>query len=191
MKQNNSGRYKLNALFKEEKGFTIVEMLLVSLIVAIIATIISMLYISSIRSQKDLLNKAGSETNLRTTMYSVSQDIRGASDVSIAGNDYIKFTSGADIVEFVLVSSNGTHILNKKITSGGSTTTKFIMENITNNNIFSYYLTSTGSALSVPLSSQNLTDFKLVNLNFTVNKEYLNPDKDVSLSTMVSLRNRP
>ncbi|MEI7616210.1 MAG: prepilin-type N-terminal cleavage/methylation domain-containing protein, partial [Actinomycetota bacterium] len=183
--------YKLNALFKEEKGFTIVEMLLVSLVVAIIATIISMLYISSIRSQKDLFGKAGAEANLRTTMYSVSQDIRGASDVSIAGNDYIKFTSGADIVEFVLVSSGGTYVLNKKTTSGGSTTTKFIMEYITNNNIFSYYVNDSGSALSIPLSAQNLADFKLVNLIFTVNKEYLNPDKDVSLSTMVSLRNRP
>lgn len=186
----NFSKSKIYNFIKKENGFSIVEMLLVVFIIAIVATVLSMLYIYSVRSQKDLLNKAGSESNLRTTMYSIAKDIREATDVSIARNDYIKFNSGADILEYELTALNGTYILNKKITSGGNTTTKFIMNYITNNNIFSYYLTSSGATLSVPLSAADLSTFKLVNLSFTVNKEPLIPAKAVSLLTMVSLRNR-
>ncbi|MHB9129451.1 MAG: PulJ/GspJ family protein, partial [Candidatus Humimicrobiaceae bacterium] len=140
-------KYKIYHLYKKENGFSIVEMLLVVFIIAIVVTVISMLYIYSVRSQKDLLNKAGSESNLRTTMYSIAKDIREATDVSIARNDYIKFNSGSDIIEFELTASNGTYTLNKKVTIAGNTTTKFIMEYITNTNIFSYYLTSSGATL--------------------------------------------
>jgi prepilin-type N-terminal cleavage/methylation domain-containing protein len=185
MKLNNFNKNKIYNLFKKENGFSIVEMLLVVFIIAIVATVISMLYISSVRSQKDLLNKAGSESNLRVTMYSIAKDIREATNVSLAQNNRIIFNSGSDIIEYVLTSTT----LNKKVTSGGNTTTKYIMDYITDNNIFSYYLTSTGSSLPVPLSA-HLSDFKLVNINFTVNKEPSAPVKAVSLSTMVALRNR-
>jgi prepilin-type N-terminal cleavage/methylation domain-containing protein len=190
MKLKNFSKSKRYNLLKNENGFSIVEMLLVVLIIAIVTSVITMIYIYSVRSQKDLLSKAGSEANLRTTMYSIAKDIREATDVSIAENNHIKFNSGADILEYELTASSGTYILNKKITSGGTTTTKFIMKYITNNNVFSYYLTSTGAALSVPLSV-HLSDFKLVNISFTVNQEPSIPVKAVNLSTMVSLRNRP
>jgi prepilin-type N-terminal cleavage/methylation domain-containing protein len=189
MKIKNFNKFKIGSLLKKENGFSIIEMLLVFFIIGIIATVISMIYIYSVRSQKDLLNKAGSESNLRNTMYIVAKDIREATDVSIATNDYIQFNSGLDVIEYKLTASNGTYTLSKKTTSGSNISTKFIMESITNNNIFSYYLTSSGAALSVPLSV-HLTDFKLVNLSFIVNKEPLIPAKAVNLSTMVSLRNR-
>ena len=190
MKLNNFNKNKIFNLLKKENGFSVVEMLLVIVIIAIITTVITILYISSVKSQKDLLDKAGSEASLRTTMYFIAKDIREATDVSIAKNDYIKFNSGTDIIEYELTLSNGTYTLNKKVTIAGNTTTKFIMEYITNTNIFSYYLTSSGAILSVPLSVANLSTFKLVNLSFIVNKEPSAPVKAVSLSTMVSLRNR-
>jgi len=201
MKIKNFTKCKIYYFFKKENGFSIVEMLLVVFIIAIVATVISLLYISSVRSNKDLLIKAGSEANLRTTMYSVAKDIREIGDrkedgntneVLEARNDYIKFKKGtaADIIEYELISSNGTYTLNKKITSGGITTTKFIMEYITNNNIFSYYLSNGMTALPVPLSAADLSTFKLVNLYFIVNKEASAAVKAVNLSTMVSLRNR-
>jgi prepilin-type N-terminal cleavage/methylation domain-containing protein len=183
-------KYKICHFFKKENGFSLIEMLLVVFIIAIVATVISLLYMSSIKSQKDLLNKAGSEANLRTTLYSVAKDLREATDITTAKSDYIKFNSGSDIIEFELTASNGTYTLNKKITAGGATNTKFIIEYITNNNIFSYYSTDTGPALAVPLSGTDLLAFKLVKLNFTVNKEPSVPAKAVSLLTTVSLRNR-
>jgi prepilin-type N-terminal cleavage/methylation domain-containing protein len=189
MKLKNFLYHKKFNIFKKENGFSIVEMLLVVFIIAIIATVISMIYLSSVRSQKDLLNKAGSEASLRTTLYSVAKDIREATDVSEARNDYIKFTSGSDTIEYELISSGGTYKLNKKVTAGGVTNTKFVMDYITDNNIFNYYLTSTGAALSAPLSA-HLSDFKLVNISIIVNREPSVPAKAVNLSTTVSLRNR-
>ena len=201
MKLKKTCKNKIFNIFKNEKGFSIIEMLLVIIIIAIVATVITMLYISSIRSQKDLLNKAGSESNLRTSMYSVAKDLREAdptgttvvnsvtvvTGVIIARNNYIKFTSGLGVetIEYVSTLSNGTYVLNKKVTVGGSTTTKFIMGYITNDNIFSYYSTVSGAALTAPF-----IDFKIINLSFIVNKEPSIPVKAVSLSTMVSLRNR-
>ncbi|MHB1347938.1 MAG: PulJ/GspJ family protein [Candidatus Humimicrobiaceae bacterium] len=201
MNKKNLIKYKTYYLFKKESGFSIVEMLLVVFIIAIVATVISLLYISSVRSQKDLLDKAGSEANLRTTMYSIAKDIREIGDrkedgspneVIAARSDYIKFLKGtaADIVEYELSSSNGTYTLNKKITSGGTTTTKFIMGDITSNSIFNYYTTSDSAAIPVPLSEADLSVFKLVKLNFIVNKKPLETAKALNLSTMVSIRNR-
>jgi len=183
-------KLKTYNLLKKENGFTIIEMLLVVFIIAIVATVISMIYIYSVRSQKDLLSKAGTESNLRVTMYSIAKDIREATTVTIARNDYIMFNSGSDTIEYELTPANGTYTLNKKITSGGSSTTKFVMEYITDSNIFSYYLKSPGAALTAPLS-EHLSDFKLINLSFTINKEPSIPARAVNLSTMVSLRNRP
>ena len=57
---------------------SIVEMILVVSIIAIVATVISLLYMSSVRSQRDLLNKSVSVANLRTTIYSISKDIKEA-----------------------------------------------------------------------------------------------------------------
>ena len=189
MKLKNFINYKIYHLYKRENGFSIIEMLIVIFIIAIIATVISILYISSVRSQRDLLNKAGLEANLRTTIYSISKDIREATNISIAGYDNLKFISGSDIIEYKLSSSNGTYILNKYVTSGGSTSTKFIMDYIIDNNIFSYNLKdSLGENLPVLLTDQ-LSKLILVNLNFTVNKEPLAPAKAVILSTKVSLRN--
>ena len=201
MNKKNLIKCKTYYLFKKESGFSIVEMLLVVFIIAIVATVISLLYISSIRSQKDLLEKAGSEANLRTTMYSIAKDIREIGDrkedespneVLAARSDYIKFLKGAsaDIVEYELTSSNGTYTLNKKITSGGITTTKFILGDITDNNIFNYYTSSDSAAFPVPLSESDLSSFKLVKLNFIINKKPLETAKALNLSTMVSIRNR-
>ena len=201
MNKKNIIKCKIYYLFKKENGFSIVEMLLVVFIIAIVATVISLLYISSVRSQKDLLEKAGSEANLRTTMYSIAKDIREIGDrkedgslneVLAARSDYIKFMKGeaADIVEYELTSSNGTYTLNKKITSGGTTTTKFIIGDITDNNIFNFYTASNSEAFTVPLSESDLSSFKLVKLNFIINKTPLETAKELNLSTMVSIRNR-
>jgi len=189
MKSKNFIKNKINCYLRKDNGFSLVEMLMVVLIIGIVSTAVSALYISSLRSQKDLLNKANLETNLRTAIYSISKDLREATNVTIAENSKIKFDIGTETIEYELVTSNGTYKLNKKITEGGSTITKFIMEDIIDNNIFSYYLESGQTALSVPLSS-HLSDFKLVNLNFTVNKEPSVAAKAINLSTMVHLRNR-
>ena len=180
-------------IFRNNKGFSIVEMLIVVLIIAIIAGVISVVYINSVKSQKDLLNKAGAEINIRTALYTITKEIREASGFSIASNNQVKFSadinndSTVEDVEYVLTGSNNNFTLNKKINNGNNI---FILSNITNNDIFSYYKDSSGSALQTPLSSQDLLSFKLIKINFTVNKEPSNPSKAVNFSTVVSLRNR-
>ena len=178
---------------KSAKGFSLVEMLIVVLIISVIAGIISTVYITSVKSQKDILNKASSETNIRTSLYSITKDIREATGVLSATNNYLKFNadinndSVSEDVEYILTGSSSVYTLNKKVNGGSNI---FIMDHITDSSIFSYFTDSSGSALQVPLSSQNLSAFKLVKINFTVNREPSNPVKSVSLSTVVSLRNR-
>ena len=191
MKLKNFINYKIYYLHKRENGFSIVEMLIVVFIIAIIATVISILYISSVRSQRDLLNKAGSEANLRTTLYSMTKDIREATNVSIANYNKLEFTSGSDSIKYELIKnpSGKTFKLYKIVTKDGIPNTKFIMDYIISDNTFSYDLKDgLGENLPVLLTDQ-LSKLILVNLNFTVNKEPLAPAKAVILSTKVSLRN--
>lgn len=184
---------KITDIFNNEKGFSLVEMLIVVLIIAIIASLITTVYITSAKSQKDIINKAGSESNMRTALYTMTKDIREATDISSAKSDYLKIKSNVnndsidEVVEYILTSSNGVYILNKKINGGSDI---FIMDFITSNNVFSYYANISGSALQVPLSSQNLSSFKLIKISFIVNREPSNTIKAVNLSTVVSLRNR-
>ncbi|MHB1376816.1 MAG: PilW family protein [Candidatus Humimicrobiaceae bacterium] len=178
---------------KKENGFGLVEMLIVVFIIAIIATVISLLYISSVRSQRDLLNKAGLEANLRTTLYSMTKDIREATSVSKAESDSLEFRadinndSVSEDVEYIF-SGLGPYTLNKKINGGSDI---FIMSYIRDKNIFSYFSDSSeDSKLQPPLDAQNLSSFKMIKIEFIVNRESSNPVKEVSLSTFVSLRNR-
>lgn len=183
---------KITDIFNNEKGFSLVEMLIVVLIIAIIASLITTVYITSAKSQKDIINKAGSESNMRTALYTMTKDIREATDIISAKSDYLKIKSNVnndsidEVVEYILTSSNGVYILNKKINGGSDI---FIMDFITSNNVFSYYANISGSALQVPLSSQNLSSFKLIKISFIVNREPSNTIKAVNLSTVVSLRN--
>ena len=183
---------KITDIFNNEKGFSLVEMLIVVLIIAIIASLITTVYITSAKSQKDIINKAGSESNMRTALYTMTKDIREATDIISAKSDYLKIKSNVnndsidEVVEYILTSSNGVYILNKKINGGSDI---FIMDFITSNNVFSYYANISGSALQVPLSSQSLSSFKLIKISFIVNREPSNTIKAVNLSTVVSLRN--
>ncbi len=184
---------KITDIFNNEKGFSLVEMLIVVLIIAIIASLITTVYITSAKSQKDIINKAGSESNMRTALYIMTKDIREATDVSAATSDYLKFSadinndSVSEDVEYILTGSSSAYTLNKKINGGSDI---FIMDYIIDNSVFSYFTDSSGSVLQVPLDSQNLSTFKLVKINFTVNREPSNTIKAVNLSTVVSLRNR-
>jgi len=204
MKLDNFKNNKIFGTPKKENGFTIVELLLVVVIIAIITAVISMLYISFVRSQKGLLNKAGSEANLRTTLYVVAKDIREAAGINAADSGRIIINTSTDpaiisTIEYVsILQSNKTYTLNKIVTTGGVTADpKFVMEYIINKDIFSYYITYITTPdgvppvpFTLPMSAQDLLDFKLININFTVNKEPSLPARAVSLSTVVSIRNR-
>jgi prepilin-type N-terminal cleavage/methylation domain-containing protein len=183
---------KRTDFFKKENGFSFIEMLLVVIIIAIIAAVITVIYITSTKSQNELLTRFGSESRLRTALYSIAKDIRNADSINKAGSDYIEFISGTSTINYGLILSgdNSTYILNKTVSSGGSTVNTVIMKYINGNNVFSYFLTSSGVPLAVPLSSSDLLIFKLVNLNFIINSEPSKPAGSVNLSTTVSLRGR-
>jgi len=196
LQQNNKKKFiyfKNNNIFKNNKGFSLIEVLLVIVIFSIIASVISVVYINSVRSQKDLINKADSEINIRTALYALTKELREASNFSLATNNQIKFSadinndSALEDVEYILTGTNNNFTLYKKINNGNN---KFILGNIINNDIFSYYNDNNSSALQTPLSSNDLLTFKMIKINFTVNKEPTIPSKAVNFSTVVTLRNR-
>ncbi|MCL5072488.1 MAG: prepilin-type N-terminal cleavage/methylation domain-containing protein [Actinobacteria bacterium] len=193
MKLKKISQNKIQSRLIDSRGFSLIEMIIVVSIIAVIAGIISSVYITSIKSQEQVLNKAKSETDMRTALYVITKDIRGASNVSSADTDYFKFKSDInndsiiEDIEYILSLSNGRYVLYKKINGGNNI---FILDYITNNNIFSYFATSAGSELVVPLSIQDMNSFKLIKISFDINREPANPARATILSTVVSLRNR-
>ena len=139
------------------------------------------------RSQKEILSKAGSVANLRTTMYSISKDIREASSFSTETSSLsLKFTADTnndsvfEDVEYILKGET----LYKNINGEAD---KFVMDYITNDTIFRYFSDSSeDSEMQPPLNPENV---KMVEIHFIISRE---PSKIApeELSTFVSLRNR-
>ena len=78
---------QLNKKFAEnEKGFSLVEMLLVVLLIFTIVALVSAVLISSENTSRDIINITRSEIDARVAMYRISKDIRETNDIEYASS---------------------------------------------------------------------------------------------------------
>ena len=87
-------------IIKNQKGFSLVEMLLVILLIFIIVALVSSLFLTSGRTNRDVINIVRSEIDARLVIYRISKDIRETNDIIIANNDEVIFMSNVDEDEY-------------------------------------------------------------------------------------------
>lgn len=188
-------KFLQNKKFGDSKGFTIVEMLLVVLLIFAVVSILSMTYITSINTTKDVVDIATSEIDARSTMYRVSKDIRETLSLSIAKDDELKFLCNIDsdedyeILDYYLISESGYYNLCRKVDEGEG---KILITHIVNNSLFEYYtgLETIGTALITPVADVELNNVKIIKINIDIDQEGSPGNRTMNLDTIITLRNR-
>ena len=89
--RSRHNRFFIKIKFKN--GFSLIELLIVTFIIMIIAAVASVLYLNTIRSQEDILSKAKSQKDARTALYLMEKEIRESGLWQVQGLYKNKFTN--------------------------------------------------------------------------------------------------
>ncbi len=181
---------------KEQKGFTLVEMLMVIALIFLIVGMISAAYIQSVNTTRDVVTITKSEIDSRVAMYGISKDLRESLDMLTADWSRIKFSSniGSDaefetVYYYLAGTAEGDLNLMKEVDGGAG---RIIIMHIINEDLFSYYsaLDYPADGMATPVTDAELSDIKIVSINIKVDQGGSQSLRTMELDTTISLRNR-
>ncbi len=184
-------RYLVKKITKKESGYTIVEMLLVLLLMFLVISIVTLTYFTAVNSSKQVIDTASAKIDARTAMYSISKEIRGATEIFEAETDKISFKSqneqedSLDDVSYYLKPQQGYYTLYASINGEE----RFIVTDIIDNSLFSYF-SSKKTELSAPLQEGDLSKIGIVGINIIIDRARVPSERTMKLGTLVTLRNR-
>jgi prepilin-type N-terminal cleavage/methylation domain-containing protein len=193
------------SLRKDAAGFTLVEMLVGIVLMAIISLTFLVFFKSSLFNYINLQSDASSMTQLDTQLMRVAQVVRGATNVnSVAANDIVMYSyfypqdSYVSLVHYYLQTSSGTTKLLADVTpmtSNPPTGTPLTANLKTYTIIDNYYqasgvglfnyLDASGSALNLPIT--DLQTVKAVQVTLATK---LSNGSNQTINVQVALRNR-
>jgi len=180
---------------KDQKGVTLVELLIVLVFISLIVSLVSAIYLSSSRTSNDVINITRSQIDARLAIYRMSKDIREAGSFSIADADHISFISNIDAdeeyeeVDYYLQSEEDYYLLVRTVDSGAE---RVIISHIVDNEIFKYYLdiNTPENGIDMPLSSEDMDSIKLIRLGVSIDQSGTPGTRTMDLDTLIALRNR-
>ena len=179
--------------FKNNSGFTIIEILVVVVFIGIISGLIFMTFRMSSETNQKILDIGTSEIDARTVMYKISKDIREAASINDARDDLIKFNSNRDDdddyeeIYYYLEKSNGYYKLYEKIDDGKE---KLIADYIVDSKFFIYYSDLGEESLKTPVSKSELENIRLIEININIDQSGAKSDRTMSLNTFITIRNK-
>jgi len=181
-------------IFKNSSGFTLVEIMLAALLMAIIVGLASLTYFNSINSTETTLNIATSITDARTAMYRITKDLREISSIEEANSNELRFNSNVDndedfeLVHYYLESDSGFYNLFRKVDSGDG---KIVATNVISSEIFEYFANFGDASLSVPIAPEELGSIKNITISLIIDQEETTEgNRTMNLATSITLRNR-
>ncbi|MGM0366206.1 MAG: hypothetical protein ACQEP5_06665, partial [Actinomycetota bacterium] len=190
-KASQAMRFQVKKIINNQSGYTIVEMLLVLMLMFLVIAAITLTYFTSANSSKLVIDTASAEMDARTAMYSVSKEIREATQITEADTGRITFTSDVnsdeivDEVSYYLQSHQESFRLYRAVNGRES----FLADNIIDNSLFSYF-SSPGEELSVPVRQDALEDIGIVGISIIIDRTGAQSERTMELGTMVTLRNK-
>ncbi len=188
-------RGKIFKKITDNKGFTMIEMLLVVLLIVVIVSMVSATYLLSGNTSRDIVDITTSMIDSRVVIYRLTKDLRESSDITQAYADSIIFTSNVDddgddeVVNYYLTAVGSYYELYRKIDTEPA---KFVATNIIDNNLFTYYTdigTPEGGVVT-PVSAEELGNIKLIGIELKIDQSGGDTQRKMELETVVSLRNR-
>lgn len=182
-------------IIKDQKGYTLIEVFLVVLLIFIIVALVSSVLLTSERTNRDIVNIARSEIDARLALYRISKDIRETHDI-ITANDYeVVFQSNIDEdeyfeeIRYYLVAEDSHYDLYRQVDNAEG---RLFIENIVDNSIFIYYsgLGEPADGMSIPVDEAELENIRFVDITLNVDQGGTQSLKTMTLNTMITLRNR-
>jgi prepilin-type N-terminal cleavage/methylation domain-containing protein len=180
-------------MIKNQKGFSLVEMLLVILLIFIIVALVSSLFITSGRTNRDVINIVRSEIDARLVLYRISKDIRETNDIITANNNEVIFKSNVDEdeyyerIRYYLVAEDSHFNLYRQVDSAEA---RLYIKNIVDSEIFSYYSDLGVPAEAMPVSEEELQNIKFIDISVSIDQSGVPSVRTMDLDTMITLRNR-
>ena len=180
-------------IIKNQKGFSLVEMLLVILLIFIIVALVSSLFITSGRTSRDVINIVRSEIDARLVLYRISKDIRETNDIITANNNEVIFKSNVDgdeyyeRIRYYLIPEDSHFNLYRQVDSAEA---RLYIKNIVDSEIFSYYSDLGVSAEAMPVSEDELQNIKFIDISVSIDQSGTPSVRTMDLDTMITLRNR-
>lgn len=182
-------------IIKDQKGFSLVEMMLVILLLFIIVALVSSLFITSGRTNRDVINIVKSEIDARVVIYRISKDIRETHDIITANNNEVIFMSNVDgdeyyeEIRYYLVSEDSHFNLYRQVDNGEA---RLYMKNIITPDVFLYYsdLGVPADEGSLPVTDEELQNIRFVDMTVHIDQSGTSSLRTMELNTMITLRNR-
>jgi len=180
-------------IIKNQKGFSLVEMLLVILLIFIIVALVSSLFITSGRTNRDVINIVRSEIDARLVLYRISKDIRETNDIITANSNEVIFKSNVDEdeyyerIRYYLVAEDSHFNLYRQVDSAEA---RLYIKNIVDSEIFSYYSDLGVPAEAMPVSEEELQNIKFIDISVSIDQSGVPSVRTMDLDTMITLRNR-
>ncbi len=182
-------------VIKDQKGFSLVEMLLVVLLIFIIVALVSSLFLTSGRTNRDVINTVRSEIDARLVIYRISKDIRETHDIITANNNEVVFLSNVDDDEYYerirynLIPEESHFNLYRQVDSAEA---RLYIKNIVDPDIFLYYsdLGVPADEGTLPVGEEELQNIRFVDMTINIDQSGTASLRTMELNTMITLRNR-
>ncbi|MBE3092578.1 MAG: hypothetical protein IMZ51_02790 [Chloroflexi bacterium] len=195
MKVNRAMKSLLNKKIKDSKGFTLIEILLVAMLMFVVISMISATYFLAINTSKGNIESATSGSDARIAAYRITKDLREATNMTMAEYDEIEFKSYIDTdddpetVYYYLESKDGYYNLYRKIDDGLA---KIIVTHIVDNNLFAYYedINTPVDGMSTPVEVSDLDKIKIIEIYIYIDQSGAESQRTMELKTSVALRNK-
>jgi prepilin-type N-terminal cleavage/methylation domain-containing protein len=184
----------LNKKIKDSKGFTLIEILLVTMLMLIVISMLSATYFLAINTSSGNIESATSGSDARNAAYRISKDLREATKLTMAEYSEIKFERKIDtdpyfeVVDYYLADEDGYHNLYRKI---GTEDAKIVATKIVKNDLFTYYTdinTPEGGMTSV--SEADLGNIKIIEIKLSIDQSGAESPRTMELKTLIALRNK-
>ncbi len=190
-------KLKIIKRLKNDKGITLVELLLSSLLILIIVSLTSLSYFNSINSSETTINIATSVRDARTAMYRITKDIREISDIEEADKDKVTFYSNIDSdedfekIEYYLEEDEDEEGYFDLVRAVGDDEEKIIAGHLISDEVFSYKSYYGEESIETPLEEYELGSIKNIIVNLIIDQESTTEgSRTMNLETSIALRNR-
>ena len=199
LKASQAMKLLLQDKIKKNSGFTMIELLLSSMLIAIIVGLISMSYFNATKSGEVTISIATSAKDARTATNLMTKDIREISEITYASGDEFIFKSNVDFddtaeeVHYQVVSDDeegyeGFYKLTREVDSGN---TKVVARHLLGSQVFDYTTGYCQEFLEKPVDSEILENIRNVNIDLSIDQEEtVEGPRTMNLETSVTLRNR-
>ena len=196
MKENIKS--KLINKLSDEKGITIIEIFLSTLLILVIVTLATMSFFNATNATDITINTATSVRDARTAVYRINKDIREISTIEEADKDEVIFYSNIDSdasferVHYYLLEDpdpKGHGLDFWRVVEDSED--KILVKHVISDEVFSYITGYGEASLDVPVDSLELENIRNISINLIIDQESETEGvRTMNYETSVTLRNR-